>query len=346
MLAERVARFVRRPEPEAFEALAREAFAFQYERVAPFRELCDRRGATPATAASWREVPTVPTLAFKSLDLAAAPAVEVFRSSGTTGERRSVHSQPFPDLYRAVIDATLPEAFLAGLERPPMLSLVPARAVLPDSSLAFLADHAIARFGAADSATVFGPRGLDSKAARSWLAARQRDRRPAAILATALALASLLEALERLDLRFRLPAGSRVFETGGFKGKRREIGRAELGARIRERLAVPPGRVVREYGMTELTSHFYTRALAGGDPDLFVPPPWTRVRVLDPATLEETRPGAVGLLAVFDLANLGSAVHVLTEDLATAEGGGFRLAGRAAGAELRGCSLAAEELIA
>ncbi len=346
MLAERVARFVRRPEPEAFEALAREAFAFQYERVAPFRELCDRRAATPATVASWREVPTVPTLAFKSLDLAAAPAVETFRSSGTTGERRSVHRHPYPDLYRAVIDATFPDAVLAGLERPPMLSLVPARAVLPDSSLAFLADHAIERFGAEDSATVFGARGLDGKAARSWLAARQRDRRPAAILATALALAALLDALERLDLRFRLPAGSRLFETGGFKGRRREVGSGELAARVAERLAVPPGRIVREYGMTELTSHFYTRALAGGDPGLFVPPPWTRVRVLDPATLEEAPTGEVGLLAVFDLANLGSAVHLLTEDLAVAEGGGFRLAGRAAGAELRGCSLAAEELTA
>ncbi len=346
MLVERVARFVQSPDPEAFEDLARRAFAFQYERVEPFRELCDRRSATPATVASWRDVPAVPTLAFKSLELAAAPAVEIFRSSGTRGERRSVHHHPYPDLYRAVIDATFPEALLARLERPPMLSLVPTREALPDSSLSFMADHVLARFAADGSTTAFGARGLDSKAARSWLAARQRDRRPAAILATALALAALLAALERLDLRFRLPAGSRVFETGGFKGKRREIGRGELLARLAERLAVPPARVVREYGMTELTSHFYTRVLAGGDPDLFVPPPWTRIRVLDPATLDEAAPGAVGLLAVFDLANLGSAVHVLTEDLASAEGGGFRLAGRAAGAELRGCSLAAEELIA
>jgi hypothetical protein len=77
------------------------------------------------------------------------------------------------------------------------------------------------------------------------------------------------------------------------------------------------------------------------------------VRILDPATFEEARPGAPGLIAIFDLANVGSAAYLLTEDLGTAEaggtgtnaaGGGFRLLGRAAGAELRGCSLVAEDL--
>jgi hypothetical protein len=69
-----------------------------------------------------------------------------------------------------------------------------------------------------------------------------------------------------------------------------------------------------------------------------------RVRALDPATLAELPEGATGLLAVFDLANVGSALHVLTEDLGSVEAGGFRLAGRAPEADLRGCSLLAEEL--
>jgi len=102
--------------------------------------------------------------------------------------------------------------------------------------------------------------------------------------------------------------------------------------------------VVREYGMTELTSQFYTAALAGGDPELFLAPHWARVRILDPATLEEAAPGTPGLVAIFDLANLGSAVHLLTEDLGVADDDGFRLLGRAPGAELRGCSLTAEEM--
>jgi hypothetical protein len=111
-----------------------------------------------------------------------------------------------------------------------------------------------------------------------------------------------------------------------------------------DRLHVPPEQVVREYGMTELTSQCYTRALLGGDPDLFVTPPWMRVRIFDPVTLEEAPAGKTGLISVFDLANVGSAVHLLTEDLGVAEDDGFRLLGRAAGAELRGCSLVMEAL--
>ena len=75
--------------------------------------------------------------------------------------------------------------------------------------------------------------------------------------------------------------------------------------------------------MTELTSQFYTRALAGGDPELFLGSAWTRVRVLDPATLAEAPAGTPGLLAIFDLANLGSAVHLLTEDLGSRRGRGL-----------------------
>ena len=107
---------------------------------------------------------------------------------------------------------------------------------------------------------------------------------------------------------------------------------------------MPATSVVREYGMTELTSQCYTGSLLGEDPDLFVAPHWVRVRILDPETLAEVPAGTPGLICVFDLANLGSAVHLLTEDLGLAEGEGFRLLGRAAGAELRGCSLVVEEL--
>jgi hypothetical protein len=225
-----------------------------------------------------------------------------------------------------------------------MLSLIPSREQLPDSSLSFMVDHVLSRWGAPGSVTAFGPRGVELARARSWAGACQREHKPVLVLATAFALAQWLEGLERMDLRFRLPPGSAVFETGGFKGRTQELTRKELVEKVGIWLGVPPGSVVREYGMTELTSQCYTRALEGGDPDLFVSPPWVRVRILDPATLEEAPAGVPGLISVFDLANLGSAVHVLTEDLGVAEVGGFRLLGRAAGAELRGCSLVVEEL--
>jgi hypothetical protein len=360
---ERIVRFLRDPASASFADLALAVFAFQYEHVEPYRRLCDGRGANPGRVADWRQVPPVPAAAFKRLRLAAAAEREVFRSSGTTGgdELRSVHYHPFPELYRQAIDASFPRFCLpGGAGQPvPMLSLLPPREQLPDSSLAFMVDHVLARYAAPapESAVAFGKRGVEAVPARSWAAARQRSGRPALVLATSLALAQWLDALERQDLRFRLPAGSAVFETGGFKGRAGEVSPAAQRERLAARLGVPAAAVVREYGMTELTSQCYTRSLLGGDPELYVAPHWVRVRVLDPATLEEAAPGKAGLLAVFDLANLGSAAHLLTEDLGVAEGGngggggegdesggGFRLLGRAAGAELRGCSLVAEEL--
>lgn len=347
MILDRVVRFLTAPDAERFEDLALAAFAWQLERIEPYRRLCERRGASPGTVKDWRQVPPVPAAAFKTMTLAAEPAVEVFRSSGTTGEQRSVHHHPYPDLYRRVIDASFPQFCLPYIGpggRLPILSLIPSREQLPDSSLSFMADHILTHYGSPESATAFGARGVEAVKARSWAAARQREGRPVLVLATAFALAQWLDALERLDLHFRLPAGSAIFETGGFKGRTTELTREDLLARVQTWLGVPPGFVVREYGMTELTSQCYTRALLGGDPDLFVAPHWVRVRILDPETLEEAAMGTPGLIAIFDLANLGSAVYLLTEDLGVAEGDGFRLLGRAAGAELRGCSLVAEEL--
>lgn len=365
----------RKNREDRFRELAWRAFAFQVEHVGPVRALARAREIEPepvGPAASserpppdWRTIPPVPALAYKSLDLLPEgldPAGAIpFRSSGTTGgtERRSLHRHPLPDLYRETIEATFPAACLpsersgpAGDQRSgtgprvPMLSLIPARADVPDSSLSFMVDHAVHRWGSAGSAYVLGPDGLDAGAAAAWVRDRQRSgpETPCLVLATAFALAGWLDRLEEAGTRLALPRGSVVFETGGFKGRTRSLSRAALRERVRTFLGVPAGRIVREYGMTELTSQLYTRALSGGDPDLLVPPPWVRVRVLDPETLEEARPGETGLIAVLDLANLGSAIHVLTEDLGTVEDGGLRLKGRARGAELRGCSLTAEEL--
>jgi hypothetical protein len=347
VIVDRVSRFLTSPESDSFEDLALAAFAWQFERIEPYRRLCERRGATPETVKDWRRVPPVPAAAFKTLTLAAEPAVEVFRSSGTTGgeEQRSVHHQPFPDLYRKVIDASFPRFCLPYGGPLPILSLIPTREQLPDSSLSFMADHILTQYGSPESLTAFGPRGVEAAKARSWAGARQREGRPVLVLATAFALAQWLDALaDRLGLKFRLPAGTAIFETGGFKGRTTELTRGELLARVQEGLGVTPDFVVREYGMTELTSQCYTPVLLGGDPDLFVAPHWVRVRLLDPETLEEVPAGTPGLISVFDLANLGSAVHLLTEDLGVAEGDGFRLVGRAAGSELRGCSLVVEEL--
>jgi hypothetical protein len=349
VIVERIVRHLQAPSVADFDLLSRDAFAFQFERIAPYRAMCERAGRTPETVATFREVPMVPATAFASVELAAGPAIETFRSSGTLGgseSPRSVHHHPYPELYRAVVDATFPAALLPAGGRPPMLALVPPREVAPDSSLAFMVAHVLERFGGAGSIHAFGARGVEGGKARSWLSARQREGQPVLLLATSFALADLLDFLGRIDLKFRLPAGSTVMETGGFKGRAKSLSPDELHARLEQQLGIPPEAVVGEYGMTELTSQAYTRPLQGDESGLFHPPPWMKVRALDPLTLEERPPGREGLLAIFDLANVGSALHLLTEDLGAVENeaGAFRLAGRAPEADLRGCSLLAEAL--
>lgn len=340
----RVHAFLAGESAESFEQLALEAFRLQHRLIPAWSRFCAGRGVDPLRTHRWQDAPALPVFAFRHEPLHLAEPREIFRSSGTTGgpAERSVHYHPFPELYRQAIELGFaPAVFGAGAPpRRPLLSLVPARADVADSSLGFWAEHILDRHGAEGSVVAMTARGVDVAAADAFGRAAASSGEPVTVLSTVLAL---LDWLERGDPA-PLPAGSTLVETGGFKGRRRAIERGELLRLIEEKLGLPPERVVREYGMSEATGHCYTRVLAGGDPDLFVPPHYMRVRALDPETLEEAREGEPGLLAIFDLANIGSACHLLTQDLGVAEGSFFRLLGRAEGAALRGCSLTAEEL--
>jgi hypothetical protein len=110
-------------------------------------------------------------------------------------------------------------------------------------------------------------------------------------------------------------------------------------------LGIPSARVVNEYGMTELSTQFYDATLQiGRQTDIKEVPPWARVVIIDPNTGREAANEERGLIRVCDLANLWSIMCVQTEDLGVARQNGFEVLGRVAGAEVRGCSLNAEDL--
>ena len=177
-------------------------------------------------------------------------------------------------------------------------------------------------------------------------AALRESSAPIVLCGTAFSFVHLLDALEASDLRLPLPAGSRVMETGGFKGRAREISRDELYASIDARLGVPAESVVNQYGMTELGSQFYDSVLAEpGVPRRKLGPPWARARIVDPESGEPCPPGAVGALVLHDLANTGSVAAIQTADLGRRNGDGFEVLGREAGAEARGCSIALDSML-
>jgi len=164
---------------------------------------------------------------------------------------------------------------------------------------------------------------------------------PVCVLGTAFNFLKLFD--EGISLQ--LPSGSRAMETGGFKGRTREVTKPELYEMFEMHLGIPPTHVVNEYGMTELSTQFYDETMRVGHcSDVKHAPPWARVRVIDPQTDEEAQPGVPGLFRIYDLANLWSVMCLQTEDLGVREGDGFVLFGRAPGAMPRGCSLKVEAL--
>jgi hypothetical protein len=172
----------------------------------------------------------------------------------------------------------------------------------------------------------------------------ERDGETLVLLGTSLDFLTLLEALDASGEAARLPVGSRVMHTGGEKASGRELSREALRERLVAALGITPEDAVEEFGMTELLSQAYdSPRVAGPGPRRLVPVPWMRSRVLDPGTLAEVPDGATGLVCHYDLANVHTAVAVLTGDLATRAANGFSDVRRAPGAAARGCSSEASD---
>ena len=184
---------------------------------------------------------------------------------------------------------------------------------------------------------------LDLEQTLGALREAQSAGQPVALLGTSLAFAQLLEHCQDGRTPFRLAAGSRALETGGYKGRARALPKVELRRMMTRWLGLAESHILGEYGMSELSSQAYDRVIGETDGG-FRFPPWARARIVSPETGREADDGETGLVRVVDLANVRSALAVQTEDLAARRGEGFELKGRAAGAAARGCSLLLEEL--
>jgi len=340
---------------ERFDALAHRVFLHQLETNPVYRAFCAGRGVGPEEWPGWAGVPAVPTRGFKELDLISGDPQMIeatFRTSGTragSGRRGTHHIQSLA-LYRELSVPwfavnLLPDLAEGGRIR--IVSLIPRAATLPDSSLSTMVDFLFESFADDGSATVATPdRGVDPEGLAEALGSAEAAGVPVLLLGTAFAFVHAIDALDGRGLSMRLAEGSRAMETGGFKGRSREVPRAELYAAIERCTGMAASRIVNEYGMTELLSQFYEPVLREpAGPRRQVPPPWMRTRILDPNDLQPVPAGEVGLLQHFDLANVGSVSAVLTEDLGRVVEDGFEVLGRSPGAEPRGCSLAMEELM-
>ena len=337
----------------AFDRLARDVFAHQFRFNLVYRQFSLLQGVSaPADVEEWCQIPPVPTGAFKVGRWATFPPERdraAFRTSGTTTTARGIHRFDTLALYNAAIVASARRYLVPDRDRIRCLFLAPEPRTAPDSSLVHM--FAVFREALGAPGTAFllttDPNAVERDAAAIGTALDRAvaDREPVLVAGPAIAFHRVLT--ERGD-SWSLPPGSRVMVTGGFKGLRTAADPAALAVTIAERLGVGPDFQAAEYGMTELSTQYYDAGLrrALGIPDSargFVIPPWSRVRIVDPADGSEIGAGDVGAIVHYDLANRGSALALQTSDLGVRTGAEtFELRGREPGAEARGCSLAAD----
>ncbi|TVT38534.1 long-chain fatty acid--CoA ligase [Hymenobacter setariae] len=310
------------------EAAALRLYAYQAEHCPPYAAYLAALGPRePVTRMT--DIPFLPIEFFKTHDVRTDPAEwqpqEEFRSSGTTLQQRSRHLVREPALYRANA-ARIFEAAYGPLTSWTFLGLLPSYLEQGESSLvAMVADFAQRSGQTQEAFFLRDHAGL----LRALGEAKAQPGRRVMLFGVTYAL---------LDLAAEVGAapelqGITVLETGGMKGRRREMIREELHQELQQ--AFGPAPIHSEYGMTELLSQAYSP----GD-GLFYAPPQLQVLLRDPADPFSVGEDRVdGAINVIDLANVDSCAFIETKDLARRHANGaFEVLGRMDNSDIRGCS--------
>ena len=353
---QRVLEFIQTPRAERFEPLALEVFRYQYAQVAAYRSYCDGRGASPTTVRTLADVPYASTVAFKYAEIInaeqTAAAGLTFITSGTTKgfDERGRHRVPRPEIYRASAIAHLRRMIFPDGVRMAMLAMHPTAELMPESSLSRMIGWCIEEFGAGEAMCAATRAGVDVGGAAQFLGAMAGRGAPVCILGTTASCAALFARLRERGEKIRLANGSRLMDTGGAKGQTIPLSADAVVAHAGELLGLEPALVINEYGMTEMCSQLYdatpfncAQSAGAAGARMKLAPPWLGPVAIDPLTMRPAPAGAVGMLAFFDLANVGSISALMTEDFGMTRDGAVAILGRAAAGGARGCALAIDE---
>ena len=305
---------------EEFSVAALEVFHFQAQRCAPYGRYIDQLGINPAEVKSIEQIPFLPIEFFKTFDIYCGEGEpeKVFTSSNTGGTVASRHMMQSLALYERAFTTAF-EQFYGAVEGWSIYGLLPSYLEREGSSLVYMVDRLIARCGS-------GGFYLDDY--EKLIADIEADPKPKILLGVSYALWDLAERYApRLE-------NTIVMETGGMKGRREELSKAEFHEILTTAFGVE--KIHSEYGMAELTSQAYS----SGD-GVFRAPAWMRVLVRDvnnPFSVSSAP--SRGALNIVDLANVSSCAFIATQDVGRCfDDGSFMVEGRLSGAEVRGCNL-------
>jgi len=304
---------------------ALDIFHLQAEYNPVYKAFISYLGIDPKTISKVNKIPFLPIELFKTKKVVTGEwePEQVFTSSGTGQSGTSKHYIQQLEFYEKISQMTF-EGFYGPPDRYHILALLPSYLERSGSSLVHMLNHFINRSG--------------SKYSDFYLSNHRRLEKQLNILRSGSDRVLMLWGLSfaLLDLAEQCPmdlAGAIIIETGGMKGQRKEIIRAELHSRLQK--AFNCDQVQSEYGMAELTSQAYTRD------GRFYSPPWMKVLVRDISDpFENLPPGRVGGINVIDLANIHSCAFIETQDLGEVDANGsFKVLGRMDNSDVRGCNL-------
>ena len=311
---------------KTFRATALEVFRFQAMHTPVYKDYLAAHRVNPDSITEIEKIPFLPVEFFKSHTVMeeGKKADVVFKSSGTTGATQSSHHVADAGIYRESFLRSF-NSFYGSPEELCILALLPAYLEREGSSLVYMMDHLIRWSKHPDSG--FYLDNLDELSA--ILGKRNEDKHVTLLVGVSFALLDLAE-----KHPVKLENHILLMETGGMKGRRKEMVRSELHEQLTTAFGLET--VHSEYGMTELLSQAYSSGHG-----LFTTPPWMKVLIRDPNDpLSLLSPGQSGGINIIDLANIHSCSFIATADLGKLHNGGsFEVLGRFDHSDIRGCNL-------
>lgn len=324
-----------------FNDLALRLFELQYRTIPGYRSYCDGMGLAPGKVPQWSEIPPVASFPFRTVLEAALPqghAKEFYDRSGIADVKFRKRGPIRPD--RSIIrlldgaNSVLERAYLfPDVERMKMLFLIPSPRMAKGMVMAAGTDRLGKRFGTPDSRFLISFRGLDLKRLLRTLRQAEKTGEPLALIGATHVFDYFLNACLKEGIRFRLPQGSRICDSGGFMGRYTGCSMAEYLEKCREVLGVAEGYCINALWICESSTVYFDNALrigrdsrnGGRYKDV---PPWCRVMTVDGGTFQRVPKGRTGLLRFYDLTNRGMAVAVQTDKMGFETDNGFEVTGR------------------
>lgn len=300
-------------------------FRFQYDNNPVYRKFSDLLNIDPRQVKTLDKIPFLPIDFFKSHTVLSSKdeIQKTFTSSGTTGAKTSKHHVTDLSIYEQSFNLGF-QRFYGDIKDYVVLALLPSYLEREGSSLIYMAQHLIEKSGHSDSGFYLN----NLSELQSKLISLDNQGQKVLLIGVSFALLDLAE-----NFQFNLK-NTIIMETGGMKGRRKEMIREELHHILKKGFGVSA--IHSEYGMTELLSQAYS--FGNG---IFECPPWMKILIRDPEDAQSyLKTNSTGGINVIDLANINSCSFIATQDLGKkAENNSIEIMGRFDNSDIRGCNL-------